>query len=280
MTKQHRRLEARHHRGAGIDAARDHHTVDRSVDLGVAEVGPRLTELRGLRGERRQLAVGVGGGGVGLRGQRVVVPLGGVEIAPRREVGVEEALRAIERHAGGGHLRLHAGHGGLGLRELGALRKKVGLLRVHLRAVDERIDLGQHVALLDDGVEVDEHLRDPAVDLRADVDLSIGCTVPVACTFSTTSPTAAVAVTYLAGGGGACAARQARAPAMTRRNEPPTARRRNQRRLPSSAPSAFFRSSVTAVDWVMVGGSASFLAEGARRGHEAGSAPARATDGA
>src|ERR1700734_819148 len=96
---------------------------------------------------------------------------------------------------------------------------------------------------------------------------SIGCTVPVACTFSTTSPTAAVAVTYFAGGGGACAPRQARAPAMTRTNDPPTAPRRNQRRPPSSAPSAFFRSSVTAVDWVMGGGSASFLAEGAGRGH-------------
>ena len=61
--------------------------------------------------------------------------------------------------------------GGLGLLELGALRREVRRLRAHLRAVDERVDLGEHVALLHDGVEVDQDLRDAPVDLGADVDL-------------------------------------------------------------------------------------------------------------
>ena len=50
------------------------------------------------------------------------------------------------------------------------LRREVRLLSAHLRAVDERVDLGEQIALLDDRVVVDEDLRHPPVDLRADVD--------------------------------------------------------------------------------------------------------------
>src|SRR5205085_194142 len=94
----------------------------------------------------------------------VVLPLRRLEFAFAREVLGEELGRAlvidarrVGRGAGAGDLRL--------------LRAEVRLHLVDLRAVDDRVDLGEHVPLLDLGVEVDPHGRDAAAYLRADVDL-------------------------------------------------------------------------------------------------------------
>src|SRR5580704_7056685 len=74
-----------------------------------------------------------------------------------------------------------------------------------------------------------------------------GCTAPVACTFSATSPVDTAALTYFAGRGGRCLMRHTTPPATTSASAPAMAPRRSQRRPPSSAASALRSSSVTAV---------------------------------
>ena len=178
-------LEAGDDRGAGIDAARDDDAVDRGVDLRVAEVGRRLIELRLLRADAGLRARDAGARGVEVGARGVVVglggverALGGVEVALARQVLLEEALDAVERDARGLEVRLRRLRlrsrdlaGGARLLEPGALREELRLLRAHLRAVDGRIDLGEDVALVDEGVEVHEDARHAAVHLRADVHL-------------------------------------------------------------------------------------------------------------
>ena len=75
--------------------------------------------------------------------------------------------------------------------------------------------------------------------------------MPVACTFSRTSPTATEAVVNRAGGGGRCWADQASPPPTARTTPSAMASRRTQRRAPSSAARAFFSSSVAAMVSVM-----------------------------
>ena len=45
------------------------------------------------------------------------------------------------------------------------------MLGIDLGAVDEWIDFGEGLALLHDGIEINEHLRHAPIDLRADINL-------------------------------------------------------------------------------------------------------------
>jgi len=119
--------------------------------------------------------------------------------------------------------------------QLGRAGKRGWLALVYLRAVHRGVDLRERVPFFDLRVEVDEHVRDPAIDLGAHIDLENRLHGARACTFSITSPTAATAVTYLAGGSGRWLARHTSPAVMATMATPAMTPRRSQRRPPSSA---------------------------------------------
>jgi len=87
-----------------------------------------------------------------------------VERGAACETLLKEPLGAIEREAR--RLGVGAGAG-----NLGALGNEVGSPLVYLRAVHRGVDLRERVPFFDLRVEVDEHVRDPAIDLGAHIDL-------------------------------------------------------------------------------------------------------------
>ena len=155
--EEHRRLERRDHRGARVDGARDHDAVDRRVDLGEALVRGSLGELR-LNGQ------GLRRGGRHLGLCDFVLATRSIELASRGQVLFEEFFDAVEVCFGCGQIGLRA-------LALGTLCGEVRGGLAHLGVEHGGIDFGEQIAFLDHRVEVDGHLRDTPIGLRADVHL-------------------------------------------------------------------------------------------------------------
>src|SRR4051812_36468881 len=131
---------------ADVVLAGHHLTVDRRVDLGVAEVGLRLLQSRL---------------GLGEPGERAVIGrLGGVEVGLRDQAGVGQPLLAVVGDLGARHLDLRLGDVGPALLD--------GLLE------GGGIELGEELPLLDLAVEVGVEPGDDARDLAADLDRGDG----------------------------------------------------------------------------------------------------------
>ncbi len=167
--EQRRRLHARGHRLADVDAALRDDAVDRrgddrvvQIDLVLIDGRLRLRDGRlGLR-DRRLLRLQHGLCGIDRNFRRV-------EIALRHEIPGRELfaarvllLRVDELHFGPLEIALRLGQVRLRLRE-------VGLRLLQLRLEERRIELGDHLVLLDDRVEVGAEPGDVARHLAADL---------------------------------------------------------------------------------------------------------------
>ena len=154
--EDHRRLQRRRHGLPHVHRARDHHAIGGRDDVGVAQVGARLVELRQRLGE---LAPGLFHRGAAERA-----------VATALSRSVSEISRCCEDFGGAPGLALGIFGGHLQARDIGARRRHIGLGLRHRGLEQRRIDLGDPLALLHLGIEIGVQLLDAAGNLAADID--------------------------------------------------------------------------------------------------------------